>query len=86
MRDFASEPATRVTRLPQIGMISMRVDLSEPETAQALDSCGLSVLISVKKLLDQDGAKLLMAGPSPMIKRLMVITKLDRVFDITAED
>lgn len=47
-----------------------------------MDSCGLSVLISVKKLLDQEGAALLMAGPSPMIKRLLVITKLDRVFDI----
>jgi anti-sigma B factor antagonist len=47
-----------------------------------MDSCGLSVLISVKKLLDQQGARLVMAGPSPMIRRLLVITKLDRVFEI----
>ena len=47
-----------------------------------MDSCGLSVLISVKKLLDTEGARLVVAGPSPMIKRLLVITKLDRVFEI----
>ena len=55
------------------------LDLS---VVRVMDSCGLSVLISVKKALDLAGARVVLAGASPMITRLLAITKLDRVFDI----
>ena len=50
-----------------------------------MDSCGLSVLISVKKAIEADGGRIGLAGLSPMIRRLFEITKLDRVFEIHAD-
>ncbi len=50
-----------------------------------MDSCGLSVLISMKKLVEAEGARVALAGLSPMILRLFAITKLERVFEIHAD-
>jgi anti-anti-sigma factor len=47
-----------------------------------VDSCGLSLLIGLKKIVDAQGVKLALCGLSPMIVRLFEITKLDRAFQI----
>ena len=61
------------------GVRGFAVDLS-PVTV--MDSCGLSVLISVKKLVEGEGGRMSLFALSPMIRRLFAITKLDRVFEI----
>jgi anti-anti-sigma factor len=51
-----------------------------------MDSCGLSALISVKKIVDAAGGRTILVALSPMILRLFTITKLDRVFEIHADE
>ena len=45
-----------------------------------VDSCGLSVLISLKKQIEQGGGKLALVGLNGMIQRLFGVTRLDRAF------
>ena len=47
-----------------------------------MDSCGLSMLVAMKKATEEGGARLRLVGLAPMIHRLFVVTKVDRVFDI----
>lgn len=65
------------------GMRGFAIDLSR---VTVMDSCGLSVLISVKKLVEGDGARISLFGLSPMIQRLFEITKLESIFDISADE
>jgi anti-anti-sigma factor len=65
------------------GTRAFAVDLT-PVTM--MDSCGLSVLISVKKFVEAEGGKMSVFALSPMIERLFTITKLDRVFDIHRDE
>ena len=69
------------TRL-QKGIRGFVFDL-EPVTV--MDSCGLSILISVKKLIECDGGRMGLASLSPMIARLFEITKLNNAFDIHSD-
>jgi len=59
------------------------VDLS---AVNVMDSCGLSVLIGLKKLVETEGGRLHLVAVSPMILRLFSITRLDRVFEIHATE
>jgi anti-anti-sigma factor len=45
-----------------------------------VDSCGLSVLISLKKQVEQGGGKLVLVGLNGMIQRLFGVTRLDKAF------
>jgi anti-sigma B factor antagonist len=67
------------------GMNRFIIDLSQ---VKVMDSCGLSVLIGLKKLIDTESGELVLVGLTPMVERLFVLTKLDRAFEIqpTAED
>jgi anti-sigma B factor antagonist len=47
-----------------------------------MDSCGLAVIISVKKYIDSNGGSLAISGLSSVIQRLFSVTGLDRAFDI----
>ncbi len=47
-----------------------------------MDSCGLAVLISLKKLIDGRGGRLILSNMSAMIQRLFALTKLDSAFEI----
>jgi anti-sigma B factor antagonist len=47
-----------------------------------VDSCGLSLLISVKKAVDAHNVRFALCGVSPVIQRLFEITKLDQAFAI----
>ena len=65
------------------GVRGFALDLSR---VTVMDSCGLSVLISLKKLVESEGARLSLFGLSPMIQRLFEITKLENVFAICADE
>jgi anti-sigma B factor antagonist len=45
-----------------------------------VDSCGLSVLISLKKQVEGGGGKLALVGLNGMIQRLFGVTRLDKAF------
>lgn len=45
-----------------------------------VDSCGLSVLISLKKQVDMGGGHLALVGLNGMIQRLFGVTRLDKAF------
>jgi anti-anti-sigma factor len=47
-----------------------------------VDSCGLSLLISLKKAVDAENVRFALCGLTPVIQRLFEITKLDRAFQI----
>jgi anti-anti-sigma factor len=55
------------------------------EPVTVMDSCGLSMLISVKKTIECAGGRMGLASLSPMIARLFEITKLDAAFDIHSD-
>lgn len=57
------------------------IDLS---SVMVIDSSGLSVLISVFKLVQQQGAKLSLVVPAPVVRHF-VVTKLVQVFPIHAD-
>jgi len=65
------------------GVRRFAVDVSR---VTVMDSCGLSVLISMKKLVEGESARMSLFGLSPMIQRLFEITKLDAVFDIRTDE
>ncbi len=45
-----------------------------------VDSCGLSVLISLKKQIEGQGGQMALSGLNGMIQKLFGITRLDRAF------
>ena len=45
-----------------------------------VDSCGLSVLISLKKQVDTSGGHIALVGLNGMIQRLFGVTRLDKAF------
>ena len=45
-----------------------------------VDSCGLSVLISLKKQVDTCGGRIALVGLNGMIQRLFGVTRLDKAF------
>ena len=47
-----------------------------------MDSTGLGVLISIQKVLNDDGYKLRIVNVDTKIKKIFVITELEEVFDI----
>jgi len=51
-----------------------------------MDSCGLSMLVAMKKAAEAAGARIRLFGLSPMIRRLFVVTKVERVFDICDDE
>jgi anti-sigma B factor antagonist len=65
------------------GVRSFVVDLT---AVSVMDSCGLSVLIGLRKLVDERKGRLVLFGVSPIIQRLLSITRLDKVFEVCANE
>jgi anti-anti-sigma factor len=55
------------------------VDLS---AVVVMDSCGLSLLVAMKRAAEAGGARVRLFGLSPMIRRLFAVAKIERVFEI----
>lgn len=51
-----------------------------------VDSSGLATLVGILKGIRSYGGKMKLANMSPKIKSLFEITKLDKLFDITANE
>jgi anti-sigma B factor antagonist len=47
-----------------------------------MDSCGLSVVIGLRKLVESGQGRLVIVAASPILLRLFSITRLDSVFEI----
>jgi anti-anti-sigma factor len=65
------------------GVRAFVVDLS---AVTVMDSCGLSMLIAMKKTAETAGAKISLFGLSPMVRRLFAATKLENVFKICDDE
>ncbi len=48
-----------------------------------VDSSGLGALLGIKKQQERAGGRLVLAGLSAPVRRIIAITKMDRVFDLT---
>jgi anti-anti-sigma factor len=57
------------------------LDLSQ---AALLDAGGLSVLLSLQEWTLSRGIQLKLVNPSPFVRKILVITGLDRVFEISS--
>ena len=76
LKDVCREKSAR-------GVRGFAVDLS---AVTVMDSCGLSMLIAMKKTAEAAGAKLSVFGLSPMVRRLFSVTKLEGVFRIRDDE
>jgi len=47
-----------------------------------IDSCGLAVLVSLERQIDESGGRLVLCGLSDLLLRLFELTRLERVFTI----
>ena len=47
-----------------------------------VDSIGLSVIVTLHKQLDANGRRLVIQSPTPMVRRLLMITGLDDILRI----
>jgi anti-sigma B factor antagonist len=65
------------------GSKGFAVDLS---CVTVMDSCGLSMIIAMKKAAEAGGAKLSLFGLTPMVRRLFSVTKLEGVFRIRDDE
>lgn len=59
------------------------VDLT---AVNVMDSCGLSVLIGLRKLVCAADGRLVIVATSPILLRLFTITRLDGVFEIVRDE
>lgn len=65
------------------GVRNFVVDLT---AVNVMDSCGLSVLIGMRKIVELAHGRMIVVAPSPIILRLFAITKLDKVFEIVPDE
>ncbi len=51
-----------------------------------VDSTALSVLVSTLKLARKEGGDLVLLGPTPPVRSLLEVTRLDRIFHIFEDE
>ncbi|MBK8868406.1 MAG: STAS domain-containing protein [Dermatophilaceae bacterium] len=80
--DVSTAPSLRrhLDDLIQRGYRDLVVDLTEVDF---LDSTGLGVLVGRLKLLRAQGGQLRLAGVRDRVRKVLLITGLDRVFEIS---
>ncbi len=76
LRQLTTERAAR-------GVRNFVVDLT---AVNVMDSCGLSVLIGMRKIVDAAQGRMIVIAPSPIILRLFAITRLDKVFELVGTE
>ena len=47
-----------------------------------MDSTGLGILISIQKIMEEEGHKIKIVNVDNKIKKIFVITELDKVFGV----
>jgi anti-anti-sigma factor len=58
------------------------VDLSE---VQLIDATGLGVLVGAHRLANRLGRRLVLCGVPPRLRRILLVTRLDRVLTIESQ-
>lgn len=76
LKDVCHERAGR-------GVRAFVIDLS---AVNVMDSCGLSLLIALRKLVEAAHGRLVLVASSPILLRLFAITRLDGVFEIVRDE
>jgi anti-sigma B factor antagonist len=77
----APEVSDTLTELVDSGVKDILVDLTE---LRFLDSSGLSALLGAHQAAEAQGGRLVLQSPNERIVRLVTITGLGDVFEITA--
>lgn len=78
----APEMRTQIQQQVANGQCCLVIDLSE---TQFLDSAGMAALVSALKLCRQQNGDVRLVWPElEAVKRILALTKFDRVFDIKA--
>jgi anti-sigma B factor antagonist len=82
--DYTVSEEVRAFLLEKIatGQGTLALDLAE---VSYLDSSGLAILLEVRRTLLDLGRTLCIKSISPPVKKLMVLTKVDHVFDLCVE-
>lgn len=80
--DVATSPDLRATLHPVAvaGPPRVVVDLSG---VSFIDSTGIGVLVTALKQVRARGGQMVLRSPQPMVRKVLAITGLDRVFTIT---
>jgi anti-anti-sigma factor len=80
--DCATAPrlAGTLAEMTEQGRLNLVVDLSG---VYFMDSTGLAVLAVAHKRLQQAGGSLVLAGPTPAVRRSLEITGLDQMMPVT---
>lgn len=76
LKDVCRERAGR-------GVRSFVIDLT---AVNVMDSCGLSLLIGLRKLVEAAEGRFVLVASSPILLRLFAITRLDSVFEIVRDE
>jgi anti-anti-sigma factor len=71
----------RITAVLSDGTKPVIIDLSHVEFC---DASGLSLLIALRRRADLRGRTVALAGPRPMVRKLLRVTGLDRSFAVHA--
>lgn len=71
-----------LVRLIDAGVTTVVLDLAHMDF---VDSTGLDVLVGAQKRLRQRGGELVLRSPRPAARRVLEITRLDRVFMIDSD-
>jgi len=69
---------TEINNLLDSGSLKAIIDLG---SVNRMNSSGLGILINAATTYNQNGGKLKLANPSPLVQNLLTITKLDSIFD-----
>lgn len=84
---FSDQVKERVQALVRLrldrGVRQFVVDLT---AVNVMDSCGMSVLIGMRKLADARQGRMVFVATSPILLRLFAITRLDGVFEIYRDE
>ncbi|WP_406115618.1 STAS domain-containing protein [Kitasatospora purpeofusca] len=78
-RDSAGGLRTALAGLPEDGLARILVDLAE---LSFCDSTGLNILLRARQEAEQAGVRLELAGPRPVVVRLLAVTGADTVLRI----
>lgn len=65
------------------GLSYCAIDLSN---VRFINSTGIGVLVSILTKFRNQGGELVLINPSELVRKLLVITKLDAIFNIATDD
>ena len=83
--DASTSAQLRSTLLEELGDEALKVVINL-ETVRHIDSSGLSVFISLNKVLRKRDGDLKLCSLTPTVRSMFELTRLHRVFDLLADE